>query len=500
MTAAGADAAWDERIAAAAGSAAARVAAAALGTVAGSGWRRARRWTARVFGFVLPLFLASLATPAALARDSGPNPWEVVGELLRQSGKPAADPRRPRATVSKVEAAELWDAFLTRIVKHAAGESEDAARRQQFLLVLLSGRYDGVALLASEAPLPEPLRELFLLSWDRLAPELRQLAKELDSQAAKCLRALVEAGDALRAAQALSEAIGVQVTPQVLRELARLVLPAGAGDPLAYDLALDPDLRLLFGFGPPLPAAQPSRLLRSSLPAATPAGGSWFIASAFAAPLPAPLLIDPETAALAQRLNDWLPTRSDLPAYLPAMRTLLQRTADATLQQRESIGRPIEARFNDLYRDLVLATAWQESCWRQFVRRKGKVQPIQSGIGAVGLMQVYPRVWRGFYDVAGLHGDVGYNGRAGAEILHHYLRDYALARSEAAATADADDLARATYAVYNGGPGHLNRYRQPRQRADLREIDSSFLQKYLAVREGKELEVGKCFSGAGSLR
>ena len=199
-----------------------RVAAAALGTVAGSGWRRARRWTARVFGFVLPLFLASLATPAALARDSGPNPWEVVGELLRQSGKPAADPRRPRATVSKVEAAELWDAFLTRIVKHAAGESEDAARRQQFLLVLLSGRYDGVALLASEAPLPEPLRELFLLSWDRLAPELRQLAKELDSQAAKSLRALVEAGDALRAAQALSEAIGVQVTPQVLRELARL--------------------------------------------------------------------------------------------------------------------------------------------------------------------------------------------------------------------------------------------------------------------------------------
>ncbi|EXI70620.1 MAG: hypothetical protein AW07_03950 [Candidatus Accumulibacter sp. SK-11] len=79
-------------------------------------------------------------------------------------------------------------------------------------------------------------------------------------------------------------------------------------------------------------------------------------------------------------------------------------------------------------------------------------------------------------------------------------RDYALARREQAAAGDADELARATYAVYNGGPGHLNRYRQPKERADLREIDRSFLEKYLAVKEGKELEVGKCFSGAGSLR
>jgi hypothetical protein len=313
----------------------------------------------------------------------------------------------------------------------------------------------------------------------------------------KSLRALIDAGDALQAAPALGEAFGLRVTPQALRELARLILPAGAGDPLAYDLALDPELRLLFGFGAPLPPAQPSRLLGASPPASGLAGGHWLLAAAHAAPVAAVPAIDPETAALAQRLNNWLPTRSDLAEYLPAMRTLLQRTADTTLQQRETAGRTIEPPFHGLYRQLVLATAWQESCWRQFVRRQGKVQPLQSGIGAVGLMQVYPRVWRGFYDVAGLHGDVGYNGRAGAEILHHYLRDYALARSEQPDASDVDDLARGTYAVYNGGPGHLKRYREPKQRADLRQIDDAFFQKYLAVREGKELEVGKCLSGAG---
>lgn len=180
------------------------------------------------------------------------------------------------------------------------------------------------------------------------------------------------------------------------------------------------------------------------------------------------------------------------------MRTLLQRTADATWQQREGAGRAIEPRFSELYRDLVLATAWQESCWRQFVRRKGKVQPIQSGIGAVGLMR-RPRASGVVSTMSPGCMATSPTTAAPAPRWDHYLRDYALARSEAAAAGDADDLARATTPFTTAGPG-TNRYRQPRQRADLRDIDSSFLQKYLAVKEGKELEVGKCFSGADSAR
>jgi soluble lytic murein transglycosylase-like protein len=123
------------------------------------------------------------------------------------------------------------------------------------------------------------------------------------------------------------------------------------------------------------------------------------------------------------------------------------------------------------------------------------VKPIQSGVGAVGLMQVYPRVWRGFYDVSGLETDVGYNGRAGTEILHHYLRDYAIRKGEHTATGDPDNLARASYAVYNGGPGHLRRYRNPNESPSLKAIDTSFYAKYQAVKAGKELTVEGCFTG-----
>jgi hypothetical protein len=448
---------------------------------------------------LLLVLLVGLATPGQ-ARDAQPGPWEMLGDVLRKGKQAPMDQARPRAPISKVESADLWDAFLTQVIKRSAGKSSEGDRRNEFLFVLLSGRHDGVSLLASDAAIPDPLRELFLLSWERLAPLLRGLSSELDAQAAKQFQALLKAGDALQAAQGFGDVLGVRVTPDVLRQLARLVMPELAEDPLAYDLAVDPELRSLFGFGAPLPPAERSGLLRASRLPRSIDPLLWLIPVALAAPLPVAVSLDPETAALAKRLNNWLPTRSDLSTYLPEMRSLLQRTADATLSQRESAGHALDPPFHTLYRHLVLATAWQESCWRQFVRRQGKVQPIQSGVGAVGLMQVYPRVWRGFYDVTGLQTDVGYNGRAGAEILHHYLRDYAIARSEPSVSRDPDDLARGTYAVYNGGPGHLTRYRKPKQRADLRAIDASFFEKYEAVKAGNELEVGKCFTAADGRR
>jgi soluble lytic murein transglycosylase-like protein len=448
---------------------------------------------------VKPVLLVVLFTTLALpsqAGDAERKARDALGGILQKGKQESSRAAPPSEPLSTLRATELWDAFLTRIVKRSAGEARDGELRGDFLLALLSGRHDGLSLLESTRPAPDPLRQLFLQSWDRLSPLLERLIGDLDAKAAKPFRALVEAGDSLKAAQGLGEAVGLRVSPDALRQLARLVLPAKAGDPLTFDLALDPELRSLFGFGAPLPSAERSPLLGARSPSLRIEPLAWLAPAAFAAPAPAAESLDPETAALAKRLNAWLPTRADLAAYLPEMRTLLRRMSDATLDERASAGRALDARFVDLYRDLVLATAWKESCWRQFVRRKGKVQPIQSGVGAVGLMQVYPRVWRGFYDVGGLETNVGYNGRAGTEILYHYLRDYAIRKGEHTATGDPDDLARASYAVYNGGPGHLRRYRDPKERASLKAIDESFFEKYRAVKAGNELAVESCFTGA----
>jgi hypothetical protein len=187
-------------------------------------------------------------------------------------------------------------------------------------------------------------------------------------------------------------------------------------------------------------------------------------------------------------LNRWVPSREELPVYLPLVRDLLLQTAADTLAKQS-----LDARFHQLYRWLLLATAWKESCWRQFVRIGATIRPMLSPAGAVGIMQVLPRVWRGFYEVKGLHQDIAYNAKAGSEILVHYLRDYAVAKREHTVTGEVDNLARATYAVYNGGPGHLRRYRKDRVPRSLRKIDESFWEKYLRVKKGQELAVAECY-------
>jgi soluble lytic murein transglycosylase-like protein len=128
------------------------------------------------------------------------------------------------------------------------------------------------------------------------------------------------------------------------------------------------------------------------------------------------------------------------------------------------------------------------------VRRGTQLVTLRSPAGAVGIMQVSERVWRGFYDSSGLRTDVAYNARAGGEILLHYLKDFAIARGEDR-PGGAQALARSTYAMYNGGPGHMRRWREPGTPASLRAIDAAFLEKYKALRAGDETAIARCYTG-----
>jgi hypothetical protein len=369
---------------------------------------------------------------------------------------------------------QQWDAFLTFVAKHAARDAPVDELRAALFDVLIEGRRDVLAALApSESNAPDPVPALFVKTWKRLAPVLRRLHVGLPGETALQYLSFIAAGDALVTFDEIGPSIGFDISADGLRRLARIIAPATAEDPVAYSTDVDPTLRELFGFGPPLPPPTET----------TPPDTSWFlwlVAPAWAAVVP-----EAETTA---RLNRWVPTRDEIPEYLPLVRMLLLRTSALTLESKT-----IDPRFHDLYRWMLLATAWQESCWRQFIRDGDRVKPILSPAGAVGLMQVSQKVWRGFYDLDGLRNDIAYNARAGSEILMHYLRDYAIAKGEHSKRGGIDNLPRATYAVYNGGPGHLSRYRKPATRKALRKIDQSFWNKYQRVKSGGEMAVVECF-------
>lgn len=424
--------------------------------------------------------LASLRFEAVDVVPQGVRANLAFSVPLVEQPTPAPEPTlTPEELERWQRALDQWDAFLTYTIKFVWADSLIRDLRQPLADVLLEGRYDLLEALApSEPGAPDPVPGLFLRTWERLAPVLREIAIRQKGQEALRYLSFISAGDALVALQDAGPAVGVDISADGLRRLARILAPADTQDPLRFDTAVDPELRTLLGFGPPLP---PPDL--GGMPPEESRWWQWFGPRAAWASGEAPPV---------STLEQWLATPERLTDYLPRVHKLLQQSTEAALGATN-----LEAEYQDVFRSIVLATAWQESCWRQFLREKGRITYIRSAVGSSGLMQVNERVWRGVYDLRGIRWDIAYNARAGTEISLHYLQDYAIARGEHRKPGGIDNLARATYAVYNGGPGHLARYRNERTKPALKKIDNLFWEKYQLVRNGRTLdEVARCLGGA----
>ena len=359
-----------------------------------------------------------------------------------------------------------FDSFFTFVVKRF-GDDVPANLKDPLGDAFLDSRYE---LTSAVAPGQggNPVPQLFVDGWKRLSPIMNQALPALPKQTASLYSSFIGAADKL----ALTGGTGLNLTPDALKGMAKLIAPSSTADPLAYTTSVDSGLRTLLGFGAPLPIGKQSRLDQRFLPQREPATvlSFWFGRSALAA--------EP-----ASELNQMLPDPKDLQRYLTAVKNLLVELSDklagkSTLSDEQK----------SLYRQIVFTAAWQESCWRQWVK---KGTPVASTTGDVGLMQVNRNTWRSLYDLKGLNGDIQYNGNAGGEILLYYLTKYAIRKNED--KQPQGNLARATYSAYNGGPGALGRYRGVRQTPVWKKVDEAFWEKFQLVSAGNEMAVKTCY-------
>ena len=438
--------------------------------------------------------LAALAVGVAVsvvaAQSSGAASLSDLLETFRaQQESPASvDAAAP---LSREEATEIWDAFLTAVVKRAGQDSSQEELRDSLFAMLLDERYEIVATLATATAEGGPwLTAQFGESWERLDPLLDRVAAQLPPETAKKYRRFLDSGRLARAAQARGWIGDAAAAPAKLRELARVIVPTDSPDPLLYETGVDPELRAVFGFEESLPQVDSSPLLGPTaalggafaiLARLFESAGNWLIPTANAA------ASGWDWHTLVTRLNSWIPGgKREMGEYLPLVREMLDGTSHTLAERR------LPPDHFEVFRNLVVTTAWQESCWRQYQKRGRQVEPVRGPGGSLGLMQVNTRVWRGIYDPKGVAADIGYNSRAGAEILYTYLRKYALRGKEHMAPGGEDNLARATWAAYNGGPGHLRRYRKPTTSPHLRAVDAEFWQKYQAVDRDDESAFFSC--------
>jgi hypothetical protein len=399
----------------------------------------------------------------------------AVPERVRPAPATDEPPLSPQELERLVVMMNQLDAFLTVIAKQAAKDTVTADMRRDLLDVVLDSRHDIVsALSVTTKQARDPVKTVFLAMWNKLAPLLSKIGGSKSEQTSGLhYLSFVTAADALRLLDDVGPEMGVDISVSGLRRLARMLIPDSI-DPLDYRDDYDPELRKSFGFEGELPSP--------TVPSVVDELGAWLFRGAYAA---VPGALDP---TVIERLNGWVPTRTELDEYIPKVDGVLRFVTEETLAKSK-----LDIQFHVVYRAAMLSAAWKESCWRQFVLKRGKRQPLLSGSGAAGIMQVLPRVWRGFYDVKGLKWDFTYNARAGSEILMHYFRDHAVKKGEHTITGDPDNLARATYAAYNAGPSGLTRYRKPKPHPREKIVDDGYYDKYLAVKAGRWNDVKTCY-------
>ena len=415
---------------------------------------------------VQPLRVESAAVVVPIALEL-PDAWLAAPAAPVVAAVPAA-PLSEAELEALEKALEPWDAFLLYAVKQLALDSESSALRKRLFTLLLESRYRLTEILSGDVPAAgDPLRELFVDTWEELRTILADGEREgvLDASLLR-YAAFIDAGDALLALDRAAPGLGMTLSADGLRQLARSLRPGAAGDPLAYDWAVDPQLRRLFDV----------EEIPDSEPPSAPRERSWldlFIARAYA------------EGDSAKALDRWVPRRDELDAYEQRIGTLLQKTAAVELQ-RGALAAP----YDKIYRNMVPTTALIESCWRQYVVRGGKVSYLRSGSGSIGIMQINQIVWRGFYQLERLRWDTAYNARAGAQILMRYVKDYAIPYAEK--SGDPNHVPRAAYAVYNAGPRAVGRFDKAKKHPREERVDERLWTLYQGIAAGGQADLRSC--------
>src|SRR6185436_14398165 len=234
-----------------------------------------------------------------------------------------------------------FDSFFTFVVKRF-GDDVPANLKDPLGDAFLDSRYE---LTSAVAPGQggNPVPQLFIDGWKRLSPIMNQALPALPKQTASLYSSFIGAADKL----ALTGGTGLNLTPDALKGMARIIAPSSTAEPLAYSTNVDSSLRSLLGFGVPLsiPGRQ-SLLNRDFLPEREVATVlSFWLGRAAMAAEPA-----------ASDLNQMLPDARDLQRYLAEVRNLLVNLSDKIATKSK-----LTDQYKPIYRQIVFTAAWQES-------------------------------------------------------------------------------------------------------------------------------------------
>ncbi len=118
-----------------------------------------------------------------------------------------------------------WDGFLSKAINQAASETQSPELRDTLTEILLESRSAFQAGLKAQNPESgDPVRVFFTQTWQKLAPQLRTLAKQLPEVEGLRYLTFIAATDVIYELENVGAPFGLEVSSDGLRRLARMLM------------------------------------------------------------------------------------------------------------------------------------------------------------------------------------------------------------------------------------------------------------------------------------
>lgn len=173
----------------------------------------------------LKKILDTLKFTSAEAKDEG----VAIKLAFNAPSKIAA--RKPAAAFTDVEQKQWqtvwqeWDIFLSKAIKQASNDAKSQELRDTLTEILLESRSAFQAGLKEHgANVEDPVRVFFTTTWQRLAPALRTLAKELPEVQGLRYLTFITATDVIYELENIGAPFGLDISSDGLRRLARILI------------------------------------------------------------------------------------------------------------------------------------------------------------------------------------------------------------------------------------------------------------------------------------
>jgi hypothetical protein len=169
--------------------------------------------------------LKTLKFSSADANDNG----VAIKLAFNAPAKVAA--KKPAAPLSEAEQKQWqanwqeWDEFLSKAIQQASDDTKSPELRDTLMEILLESRSAFQAgLKEHDVNGDDPVRLFFTQTWQRLAPQLKTLAKELPEIQGLRYMTFIAATDVIYELENIGAPLGLDISSDGLRRLARILI------------------------------------------------------------------------------------------------------------------------------------------------------------------------------------------------------------------------------------------------------------------------------------